>query len=217
MTNQFFLNGYDFDSNEFSPDYINYLDSLSDDELRKELFFVKQFHKDFCRAYYHCCSIYQLHISEKIIDMIKTNRYPSESDLLDISRTCKEMADYLGSLSFPTDKDAYNNYPDYWGYFSGCQREQMMDLIIEAAKNCASLREDYGYAIYKLNQTVGFNDYVLGRDVTDEHALKTIENALAVNDLKSIGIVKTENGYDLMERIKHIEKVLEWLFYQYIG
>lgn len=216
MTDQFFLNNYDYDSNTISPDYINYLDSLSDEELRKELMFIKQFHKAFCNAYNHCCSIYQLHISEKILEMIRSNHYPSESDLLDISKTCKEMADYLSSLSFPTEKDAYDNFPDYWGYFSGCQREQMTDLIFRAAEDCASLREDYGYAIYKLNQTVGFNDYVLGRDVTDEHALKTIENALAVNDLKSIGIVKTENGYDLVERIKHIEKVLEWLFYQYI-
>ena len=216
MTNNFFLQNYDYELGKISSDYIDYLNSLSNEELRKELYFIKYFLKDYVNLLLHCCSIYQLYISEKIINMIKTNHYPSESDLLDISKTCKEMVDYLGSATLPIDKKAYENYPDYWIYFSGYKKDQMMHLIIEGVHDCASLREDYNYTIYKLNLIIGMNYYVLGREITDEHTLKTIDNAMADDDLKSIGIVKTDGGYDFLERVKHIELTLNWLFYQYL-
>lgn len=217
MTDQFFfLDYYNYDSNEIYPEYTDYLNSLSDEELLKELFFVKHFFKSFINVSNHCCSIYKLNISEKIIDMIKSNRCPSQTDLLDINHVCKEMVDYLNTTTLSKDKNMFENYPDYWGYFSGFSKELMIDHIIETTHNCASFHKDYNYAIYRINLIIGKNDYVLGKEVTDEYALNTINNASAANGLKTLGIVKTEEGYDLMERVKHIEMVLDWLFYTYL-
>ena len=216
MTDLFFFNNYDHSLDEFDPEFTSYLESLSDKDLGKELLFAKKFLSSFSSVLNHCASVYQLYISEKIVGIIMSNQNPSASDLQAISDTCREMVDYLHSQTFSTEKSAYENYPDYWGYLSGFDREKMMEQIEDAAENCFELYEDYNYVIYKLNQIIGFNDYVLGKEVCDEHALKVIDNALTDNDLKSIGIVETENGYDLTERIRHIELVLNWLFYEYI-
>ena len=216
MTDLFFFNNYDHSSGEFNPEFTSYLESLSDEDLGKELLFTKKFVSNFSSALNHCISVYQLCVSEKIIGIIMSGQSASPSDIQSISDTCREMVDYLHSQKFSTEKSAYEDYPDYWGYLSGFDREKMMEQIKTVADSCFELREDYNYVIYKLNQNIGFNDYVLGKEVCDEHASNIINNALTDNDLKSIGIVETEDGYDLTERIRHIELSLNRLFYEYV-
>lgn len=216
MTNNLFiLDNYDYKLGQLSKEYLNFINSLNHDDLIGELKFNKNVVMDFSSKISHCQSIYQLEIDEYITGILKNIRIISEADLLYLNSKCKKIIEYIKSITISKDKALYDNFPDKYFYYSNFDDEKAKEEIVEAANNLIEMSEDIQYTIYKLNLEIGFNNFVLGKE-TDEHTSRVISNASNDENLEALGIVKTNDNYDFLERIKNLYLNLKTLFYEYL-